>query len=245
MNRSRLWAVGATLVALALIAALVFLYTFRSMRAVPAEVAAGGRAALSELKQLAEAFRQGTVTTSFLSYATEVGGSTYLQVARLRQTEIFERTEQATLLWGQLDLPDVVVRATAPVEYTYYLDLHRRWELLQDGARVRVIAPALEFNPPAVEISKLEYEVRAGSLLGDEEAALERLRHGITQMTRQRAKDNEPLVREIARRQTAEFVRTWIAGRFVDGEKFSVEVVFEDEVDAAELQPPIVEGPPG
>ena len=36
-----------------------------------------------------------------------------------------------------------------------------------------------------------------------------------------------------------------IAGRFVDGEEFSVEVVFEDEVDAAELHPPIVEGPPG
>ena len=43
--------------------------------------------------------------------------------------EVFERTDSATVFWGQLALPDVVVRARAPFEYTYYLDLNKTWEL--------------------------------------------------------------------------------------------------------------------
>ena len=133
------------------------------------------------------------------------------------------------MLWGQLQLPDVVVRARAPVEYTYWVDLDGAWDFRMEGQRIRVRAPAIEFSRPAVDVSELRYEVAADSLLRDEELALERLRAGITEMSRRRAADNVELIRELARRETEEFVARWLAARFVDGDDFTVEVLFADE----------------
>ena len=77
---------------------------------------------------------------SFISYAAEISGSSYLQFASLKEIEVFERTDSATVLWGQMALPDVVVRAEAPVEYTYYLDLDEEWKLLIEEQNILVQA---------------------------------------------------------------------------------------------------------
>ena len=61
--------------------------------------------------------------------------------------EVFERTDSATVFWGQLALPDVVVRARAPFEYTYYLDLNKTWELtLKKKSTVTVPTPAIDVS---------------------------------------------------------------------------------------------------
>ena len=125
---------------------------------------------------MAAAFRTGTVTTTFRSYATEVTGTNRLQFAEVRQMEVFERRDEAAVLWGTLALPDVVVEARAPVEYTYYLDLDKEWTFRLEGKDVHVVAPPVEFNRPSVDVSALRYEVREGSLLRDEEIALDKLR---------------------------------------------------------------------
>ncbi len=218
--------------ALVLIVAMAIgasLYVFRTLASAPRVAIEEGRQVLDDLRRVAAAFRTGTVTTLFISYATEAAGVNRLQVAELRQMELFERTDEATVLWGQLELPDLVVRARAPVEYTYYVDLEGTWDFRLEGRRIRVYAPELEFTRPAVDISELDYEVAEDSLLRDEEGALERLREGITQMSYRRAADNVPLIRELARRETEEFVVRWLAARFVDGDDFSVEVLFRDE----------------
>jgi len=44
-----------------------------------------------------------------------------------------------------------------------------------------------------------------------------------------RARDNVALVRDTGRARTADFVRTWVAGRFDDAESVRVEVVFPGE----------------
>ena len=99
---------------------------FQSTRNLPGDV-------IDSSRSLVEAFKTGTVTTRFVSYAAEMSGSNYLQFANLKQVEVFERTDSATVLWGQLELPDVVVRAEAPVDYTYYLDLDEPWNItIQD-----------------------------------------------------------------------------------------------------------------
>ena len=94
-------------------------YVFHSTRSLRGDVIDSGRS-------LIEVFKSGTVTTRFISYAADMSGSNYLQFANLKQVELFERTDSVTVLWGQFALPDVGVRAKAPIEYTYYLNLNDR-----------------------------------------------------------------------------------------------------------------------
>lgn len=221
---------------LALVAMLCgsLLYVFHTIARAPGAAIEQGREALRSLERVAAAFRAGTVTTRFARYATELEGVSRLQIATLRQVEVFERTDESTVFWGTVELPVLVVSAQAPVEYTYYLDLESEWRFREEGSRVHVVAPPIRFNPPAVDVSALRYEVVRGSLLRDEQAAVERLRQGLTLLAVQRARDNLPLVRETARRQTARFVETWLARQFADGESYTVEVTFRDEVPRLE-----------
>lgn len=208
-------------------------YVFQSMRNAPGDV-------LDEGRSLVAAFRQGSVTTRFVSYATEMSGSSYLQFATLEQVEVFERTDRATVLWGQLALPDVVVRAEAPVEYTYYLDLDEPWTLDIEDNHVLVYAPEIQANTPAIDISSIRYEIAAESVLRNEEQALENLRRGLSSLAKQRAVDNVALVRELGRKKTAEFIRNWLLANYDDAGAFRIDIVFADEanvVSPSEVRP--------
>jgi hypothetical protein len=205
------------------------LYVVHRVTSLPAELADQGRGLVQDLSSVAAAFRAGTVTTSFASYASEVQGTSYFQFATLRQVEVFERKDEARLLWGQLALPDVVVEARAPVEYTYYLDLDKPWTLKLEGETVLVAAPLIEWNAPAVDPSALRFSVREGSVFRDEAAALEQLRQGLTGLARLRARQNVALVRDTGRRRTEKFVETWLARAFSDGGRHRAQVTFPDE----------------
>ncbi len=224
------WPLAFTLVSLALV--LASLYVFKELRDVPGDILDSGRDVLHDLRDIAKAFNEGTVTTSFLSYATEISGTSYLQFATLEQLELFRREDYASTLWGQLELPEVVVEATAPVQYTYFLDLEGEWEFLLDGDTVHVRAPAIRFNKPAIDPSRLRFDVRSESWFRDEDRAVEKLRSGLTAMAHQKAQANVDLVRETGRRKTEEFVATWLLtelGAPADRSRFHVEVVFADE----------------
>lgn len=226
---SRAWPIAFAVVAVTAILVGAGLYVFRSLRDLPGDAVDKTREVLAEVESVAEAFRRGTIETTFISYATTVSGSNYLQFATVRQTEVFTRQDSASVLWGQLELPEVVVSATAPVEYTAYLDLNEAWffELENDVLFVR--APEIRFNKPAVDVSRIEYEVRESSLFRDEDAALGKLKEGLTAMSRQRAREQLPVVRELGRRKTGEFVENWLVRSFGDGREYHVEVVFADE----------------
>jgi hypothetical protein len=204
---------------------------FVAQRAVslPAEVVREGRQALADLRSVAAAFRTGAITTTFARESTALAGTTRLQFASLRQDEVFSRRDQRSLFWGQLALPDVVVEARAPVEYTYYLDFEKPWTFRLEGETLRVVAPAIEWNAPAIDASALRYDVREGSVLRDEAEVVAALRASLTEASRQRARDNVALVRETGRVKAAEFVATWLKGRFDDAKNVRVEVAFADE----------------
>jgi hypothetical protein len=214
---------------LVVIMALGMVYTLRRVTSLPGEMVEQGRGVLRDLKSVAEAFKSGNVTTSFSSYATEVSGTTFLQFATLRQTEVFERKDATTLLWGQLALPDVVVEARAPVEYTYYLDLNKAWTLRLEGDVIEVAAPPIEFNTPALDASALRFEVREGSVFRDEAAVVEQLRVGLSDLAKLRARQHVALVRETGRHRTEQFVETWLARAFTDGAHHRARVRFPDE----------------
>jgi len=239
------WALAAAAVAVVAILTGGALYVVRSARSVPTEVIEGGRQALRDLREVAAAFRTGTVTTTFRGYATEVSGTTRLQFAELRQEESFERRDSEAVLWGTLSLPDVVVEARAPVTYTYFLDLDKEWRFRLEDRDVLVVVPPVEWNRPAVDVSALRFEVREGSVLRDEQVALDRLRSELTPLLDRRARQQVPLVREAGRRKVEAFVETWLVQRFADGRGYRARVVFGDEPVAATPRPPVVPSPSG
>jgi hypothetical protein len=216
-------------VALGLGAIIAALYVFRSVRQLPVDVLDKTRELAHDLRGVAEGFRTGKVTYAFASEASELNGSARLQLATLRQVEVFQRRDEASLFWGALELPDVVVAARAPVEYVYFADLRKPWTFHLEGHDLLVRAPALEFNQPAVDVSALRYEVQAGSVLRDEALALEHLKQGLTDLARTRAQRNVALARETARREAEHFVETWLLRSFTDARDYRIRVVFGGE----------------
>ena len=203
---------------MALIVAAGGLYVFKSCRDLPGDVIGKAGRALTDL---ASAFKRGTVTTSFFSYATSISNQHYLQFATLKQTEVFTHEEVRVVL------PDVVVEARAPVEYTYYLDLNAKWQFVLQDNVVHVFAPTIRFNKPAVDPSAISYEVKKGYVNTAE--AQENLKKLISGLVVVRARENVPLVRETGRRQTTEFVEKWLMKSFTDGKDYPVKVYFADE----------------
>ncbi len=230
-GRSWAWPTAWMVVVLILTAGAV--YAFKACRDLPGEVLEkGGKAAQAigqQLASVAAAFKQGTITTTFTSYATSISGSQFLQFATLTQNEKFTRRDEASVGFGYIPLPDIIVEANAPVTYTYYLDLNDRWEfLLQDG-EILVTAPRIRFNKPAVDVSRIQYEVKKDSLLRKTGEAMESLKSSITYLSYKRAETNIDLVRETGRRQTEAFVRNWLGKAFADGKRYPVRVRFRDE----------------
>ena len=207
----------------------------------------GGAAesALISVRSAAEAFRASRVETILRSYAASVKGMSKFQFAELRQLESFERTDSASLAWGAIPLPDVVVEARGAVVYTYVLDFQKRWDLKLVLGRVDVVAPAPEFGVPALDPSTLTFEVKRGSVLRDEAAVRSALQAGLSGLLEQRAREHLPLVRETGRKATAEFVRNFLIANFDDASKLEVRVRFADEPVTPPSVPPIsVEGVP-
>ena len=179
------------------------------------------------LATVAAAFSRGTITTSFVSTATTLSNHQHLQFATLKQTEIFTHHEQKSTAFGYVPLPDVVVEARAPVEYTYFVDLKAKWEMHMKDNTIHVFAPPIRSNKPAVDASAITYEVKKGYLKSDE--ATENLKRSITSLVTLRAKDNVGLVRETGRKEISEFVETWLARSFTDGSNYHVKVYFPGE----------------
>lgn len=208
-------------------------YVFKSCRDLPGDTLEKAGKLMGEagstLERVAAAFKQGTVTTTFTSTATTVKGSQYLQVGTVSQQELFTRTDESSLAYGYVPLPDVIVQASAPVTYTYYLDLNDKWEFtLKDGV-ILVVAPDIRPNKPAVDVSRLTWEVKKDSLFRKTGEAMENLRSSITWMCYKKAIANVDLVRDTGRHQTELFVQNWLARTFADGKNYPVKVRFRNE----------------
>jgi hypothetical protein len=210
------------------------LYVFKSCRDMPGEAFEKAGKVVEQVgqkaQQVAAAFRQGTITTTFTSYATTLSGSQYFQFATLTQVETFTRKDESSMAFGYIPLPEVIVEATAPVTYTYYLDLNARWDFhCQDGV-IWVTAPDIKFNKPAVDPSRITYEVKKNSLIRNTTEAMENLKSSIAWLSYKKAQSNIDLVRETGRSQTEGFVRNWLAKSFTDGKNYPVKVQFRNEI---------------
>jgi len=225
------WARATMWMVVVLVLAVNAVIFFKTCSAVPGKTLREAGQVIDKaghaLSNIAAAFNQGSITTAFLSYATTISNHQRLQVATLRQTEVFTRTNEMSTGFGYIPLPDVVVEARAPVEYTYYLDFNGPWRFLLQDDVILVTAPPLHFNKPAVDASAISYEVRKGHFKTAE--AQESLKRSVTSLVTIRGKENIPLVRENARKQTTEFVENWLMKAFTDAKKYPVKVYFADE----------------
>jgi hypothetical protein len=218
------WAKTVLWLGVLFIIALNGALVFKSCVEAPGKVIDKAGAAL---ERVAAAFNRGTITTSFVSYATSVTNSLHLEFATLKQMEIFSRQEKTSTGFGYIPLPEVVVEARAPVEFTYYLDLEGPWRIEVKDQFVHVFAPPIKFNKPSVDASAIQYEVRKGLLKTSE--AQERLKRSITSLVTLRAQENIPLVRETGRSQAEKFIETWLLKSFADGKQYAIKVHFADE----------------
>jgi hypothetical protein len=235
------WAKTTLWVLVVLIVAVNVLLFLRSCQKMPGDaIEKTGKLVREAGKALVDvvgAFNQGHVTTEFISYASSINPMHRLQFATLKQTEIFTRTDAASTAFGYVPLPDVIVEARAPVEFTYHLDLNARWQLLLKDNVIYVLAPDIEFNQPAVDVSAIRYEVKKDSVIRDTKAALDNLKLSITQLSKIRARENINLVRETGRRQTEEFVAKWLMKSFSDAKQYPVKVYFPGEKLPDGVQP--------
>jgi hypothetical protein len=229
-------ALAAVLIVAMLVGAALFLV--REVIRAPAAVLekTGGLVKESgrQLRSVAEAFNTGTVRTEFLSQATEIAGTSRFQFATLKQSESFKREESGSTAWGWIPLPKIVVQAVAPVEYGYFLDFEGPWEFQREDDTVVVLAPPIEPNTPALDVSALTFYTLEGSLWRQEAAVREKLQQSLTESLKQRAAQNTRLVRELGRQRLANFVEKWLGEKFSDGRKFHVKVIFADERAAPE-----------
>jgi hypothetical protein len=196
------------------------------------------------LAEIAAAFNQGTLHVSMNSFGTEVENAKHLQFKKIRQMEIFTRTDQASTGFGYVPLPDVIVEARAPVEYAYYLDLNDEWNLVVEGGKVVVHTPRIRFNRPAVDVSHLEYEVKRGGFFRNSQLAMENLQRSIMSLAYLKAQENLRLVRNTGRGTVEEFVEQWLARSFMDGSNYQVQVCFpgEPSPDESRKRPLALEG---
>ena len=246
------WALAIAIAVFTLVLGGGAWYALRVLQSLPGAIAQQGRdmgeAAVREVGELVRAFRTGEVRRRFTAHTTRVEGTNYLQVATLKQVQVFESQDSAAVLWGTVELPPVVVRATAPVDYTYFVDLESEWrlELRESERRILVLAPPLRWNRPAIDVSRLRWQVVRGSLLRDEQLVAAQLRREMMGRAAIQAKANLPQVRETGRRQVERFVANWLVQSFpAEAREYRVEVFFTDEAAAWQeaLEPVPVAGP--
>src|SRR5947207_9300191 len=86
------------------------LYVFKSCHDFPADTLDHAGKVVEKVgqkaQQVAAAFKQGSVTTTFTSYGTTLSGSQYIQFATLSQVERFTPKDESSRAFGYLPLPD-------------------------------------------------------------------------------------------------------------------------------------------
>lgn len=163
------------------------------------------------LSQIAENFRTGKVVTEFHDYVTEVKGLQRLQVASLKTTDVFTRVDSKSILWELIDLPDVKIEIKMPVEYTYYLDMKSKWNFEFDESlmHIKVTAPQLKPNTPAVNVSEMKVTILKGSIFRNVDAVKDSLFKELMPRLNQLAYEKVDLVRETARKEVTSFISNW------------------------------------
>jgi hypothetical protein len=226
------WPQATMWISITAILAFCALFMFKSCMDAPVKILAD---ASRSARELAAALVKGTVSTEFREYCVQARPSLALQVATLKQIEVFTRSDQAAI--GGVPLPEVVVSVTAPVDYVYSLDLNGRWSFELKDRVLRARAPDPKPGLPSFDVSEMKWIVEKDSLIRNTTRVKEDLKKSLMPMAVRRGQANAALIRETARAQTAVFIERWLKNRFKDGEKYRVVVEFDGDAPTNGLNP--------
>ena len=228
-------------------AVLAFLVVWRTCRVIDdsrREVRATAADVAQAARNVAEGFKTGRITTTFVAAIPRLQpGGPLLELASFEATETFTRKDERAILFDLIPLGTNVTEIRVPVTYRYHLQLSDDWHLDVRGPLCLVRAPRIRPSlPPAIHTDRLERRSERGWLRNGTEQQMEELEHSITPTLSARATDpaHIALVRELCRRRVAEFVRTWLLreDQWRDDRFTAVTVAFEDEPERDLTAPP-------
>ncbi len=160
------------------------------------------------------------------SFLTTIHGSQKLQLAELDQIEEFSETSRRKIFWEKLELPPVIVSVELPVRFTYYIDLEKEWSVNEGESEIILMAPPLEYNRPATDLSEIKINYKKSSLLRDEESVKNRLFDRLSTYLGNRALENKALVRETARKELHGLIEKWLVSH---QKKKKLKIYFQDQ----------------
>jgi hypothetical protein len=223
-------------------------FCFKQCAEAPSKVMKEGREWTKAVALLAEKAVNGTITTEIRESGVSVSGCLQLQVATFSCTEEVTRTDSKSLdlYLTSINLPEVTAQIKVPVEYTYFCDLRGNWSFTFDNEKrvMDVVAPPVQANTPAPDLSRMEANLEKSLLRFGEESTLETLRRGLTRDLTTRAMKHVPLVQDKAEKAIKLFVETWLARNYFDGAvalPFSLNVRFDAATVPENLSPPLAD----
>jgi hypothetical protein len=183
------------------------------------------------LIEVAKTFRPTEIVTTFNEWrelnATATEGN-ILEVATAESPELFSRTSNLAMFGRVLPGTTTVSEITVPATYRFHIDLNDEWNLVADGKRLLVMAPAVRPSlPVAFDTGGMKKKTQSGWARWDGAENLAALEKEITGKLTERATQPTTLekIRGESREAVAQFVRKWLLDKEAWGEGRFEEIV--------------------
>lgn len=228
---------AATVVVLVALCLAAFMLTAKAPLDTASEVVQAVHSVTTNLPNIAERFKTGTITHTFNSSfpLVEGTGGDILELAVSESEETFRRSDSRSVFWSSLYLGTTTSEIRVPVTFRYHLRLSDPWRLAARDQVCLVLAPPIRPSlPPAIHTDRMVKRTERGWARFNEYESLAALEHSLTPTLNERAADPArlKLIRESCRHSVAAFVRRWLmredhwrTDRFT-----AISVVFADEM---------------
>ncbi len=174
------------------------------------------------------------ITQTFIGYTEQIKKVQHLLLLKITRNETDRKEYKFSHPWimNGKTLSSSLMEVRAPVTFSYYVNMKDPWKIICEGETLTIIAPKIQVEEPATDLSRLETHIDSGKLIFNETAKLEELRKQFYTDMIKKAKSREYMdsVREDARRSLAEFANGWIIAELT--KKYPVKYIsvrFEDE----------------
>jgi len=241
------------IVSLGLMATVAYVYSLSVAKDVAEEAKDATVGTAKEIRQtvndigdaaitIAENFQQAKITETFVESLPEVSdaGEGNLEVATMKNTKTFKRTDKRTILWDSVSLGTTTTEIKVPATYRYHIRLSDPWKLEVRAQNCIVIAPSLRATTPvAIHTDELEKRSDEGWARFNADRQMESLQKTITPRLNNYAQTPQhfDVVREHSRKTVAKFVREWLMkeDHWREDRFRSIHVIFADEAEAEDF----------
>lgn len=193
------------------------------------------RQGMKEMKETAvevvKVFQPTEIVTTFNEWreldATATDGN-ILEIATAESTERFTRTTNVAMFGKVLPLTTTISEITVPATYRFHINLNEEWNVLADGNRFLVQAPAVRPSlPVAFNTGGVQKKTQSGWARWDGAEHLAALEQEVTGKLAERAQQPATIekIREEGRVAVAQFVQKWLLNKDAWGKGRFEEIV--------------------